>query len=90
MLLVAILLVGEHQEPSISRIKKVIEYIKENNVSNIYFEELSEGQISTMISEETNSKSKVFNTLHNVTQLEIDTNQDYVSIMKDNLNKIIN
>ena len=42
-----------------------------------------------MISEETNSKAKVFNTLHNVTLEEIEKNQDYVSIMKDNLNKII-
>lgn len=81
---------GEHQEPSISRIQNVIEYIKENNMNNIFYEELSEGQVSMMISEETNSEAKVFNTLHNITDEEIAENQDYVSIMRDNLYKIIN
>ena len=80
---------GEHQEPSISRIKQVIDYIKENNIKNIYYEELSEGQISQMISEETDANSKVFNTLHNVTQEEIRENKNYITIMRDNLNKII-
>ena len=80
---------GEHQDPSISRIEDVIEYIKNNDIKNIFYEELSEGQVSMMISEETNSKAKVFNTLHNVTEEEIAENQDYVSIMKDNLYKII-
>ena len=80
---------GEHQDPSISRVQDVIDYIKNNNVSSIYYEELSEGQISQMISEETNAKAKVFNTLHNVTLEEIDNNEDYVTIMMDNLKKII-
>ena len=81
---------GEHSEPSISRIKEVIDFINKNNISNIYYEELSEGQISQMISSETNVKSKVFNTLHNVTKEQIENNENYISIMKDNLNKIIN
>lgn len=80
---------GEHSEPSITRIKEVIEYINENNVSSIYYEELSEGQISQMISEETNSVAKVFNTLHNVTLEEIHANKDYISVMRENLDKII-
>ncbi len=80
---------GEHQEPSINRIKEVIDYIKKNDVQNIYYEELSEGQISQMISEETEAKAKVFNTIHNVTQEEIEQNQNYVTIMKNNLEKII-
>ena len=80
---------GEHQDPSITRVREVIDYIKENNIKNIYYEELSEGQISQMISEETEAKAKVFNTVHNVTTQEIEENKDYVTIMRDNLNKII-
>ena len=80
---------GEHQEPSINRIQEVINYIKDNNISSIFYEELSEGQVSQMLSEETKAKAKVFNTLHNITYEEINQNEDYVSIMKENLNKII-
>ena len=81
---------GEHQDPSITRVQEVIDYIKKNDIKNIYYEELSEGRISQMISEETDSEAKVFNTVHNVTVEEIKENQDYVTIMRDNLNKIIN
>lgn len=80
---------GEHSEPSVARIKEVIEYMNNNNITNIYYEELSEGQISQMISEETGANQKVFNTLHNVTLQELDSNKNYVSIMRDNLNKIV-
>lgn len=81
---------GEHSDPSISRVKSVIEFINQNNIKNIYYEELSEGQVSQMISEETQAKPVVFNTLHNVTGEEIENKENYISIMKDNLNKIIN
>lgn len=81
---------GEHSEPSVARIKDVIEYINKNNISSIYYEELSEGQISQMLSEETKAEAKVFNTLHNVSKEEIENKENYISIMKENLNKIIN
>lgn len=80
---------GEHSDPSISRIEEVIEYINSNQISNIYYEELSEGQISQMISEETKANAKVFNTLHNVTLQELHANKNYVTIMRENLEKII-
>ena len=81
---------GEHSEPSITRIKDVIEFINKNEIKSIFYEELSEGQVSQMISEETQAKAQVFNTLHNVTQEDISNGENYISIMKRNLNKILN
>ncbi|MBR2289474.1 MAG: zinc ABC transporter substrate-binding protein [Clostridia bacterium] len=81
---------GEHADPSIARIKDVIEYINENRIAHIYYEELSEGQISQMISEETKTEAEVFNTLHNVTQEEIGKGENYISMMRENLKKIVN
>lgn len=81
---------GEHSDPSIAKIKNVIEYINKNNIPNIYYEELSEGQVSQMISEETKAKAVVFNTLHNVSQEEINDGKNYISIMKENLSKLVN
>jgi len=80
---------GEHSEPSVARIKEVIEYINQQKVASIYYEELSEGQISQMISEETVAKAKVLNTLHNVTQEEINHRENYITIMRSNLERII-
>lgn len=42
-----------------------------------------------MISEETEARAIVFNTLHNVSQEEIDNNENYITIMRKNLKKII-
>lgn len=71
------------------KIQKVVDFINENNIPAIYYEELSEGQVSQIIAEETKAEARVFNTLHNVTLQEINENKDYISLMEENLNKII-
>jgi zinc transport system substrate-binding protein len=81
---------GEGAEPSVSRIKTIIDLINEKNISKVFYEELSEGAVANMISEETNAKGVVFNTLHNVSNEEIEAGEDYVSIMRKNLEKICN
>jgi ABC-type Zn uptake system ZnuABC Zn-binding protein ZnuA len=42
-----------------------------------------------MISEETSATPLIFNTLHNVSKEEVEQGADYCSIMRENLNKII-
>lgn len=79
---------GEGSEPSVSKIKKVIDFINLNNIPKVYYEELSEGTVAQMLAEETNAKAVVFNTIHNVSKEEIEANANYVSIMRNNLEKI--
>lgn len=79
---------GEGAEPSVSRIKAIIDFIKENNISKVFYEELSTGTVANMISEETEAEAKVFNTLQNVSEEEIKKNISYVDIMKKNLEMI--
>ena len=80
---------GEGAEPSISRIKNVIDYINSNKIKKVFYEELSEGTVAQMLAEETQAKAVIFNTLHNVSKEEIQNNENYVTIMKSNLEKII-
>lgn len=79
---------GEEAEPSVSKVKEIIDYINENNISKVYYEELSEGRVAKMISEETSAKSEIFYTLHNVSQEQIDSGEDYISIMRKNLENL--
>ena len=75
---------GEGEDPSISRIKFVIDYINKNNIPVVYYEELSEGTIAKMISEETKAEKKVLYSIHNG-----DTEKDtYVSLMRENYNNL--
>ncbi len=75
---------GEGEDPSISRIKFVIDYINKNNIPVVYYEELSEGTIAKMISEETKAEKQVLYSIHNGEPGK-DT---YVSLMRENLNNL--
>lgn len=71
---------GEGQDPSIAKIKSVIDYINNHNLPVVFYEELSEGAVAKMIDSETEAKSLVFYSLHNA-----DTEKDsYVSLMEEN------
>ena len=71
---------GEGQDPSIAKIKSVIDYINNHQLPVVFYEELSEGSVAKMIDSETKAKAAVFYSLHNA-----DINKDsYVSLMEEN------
>ena len=71
---------GEGQEPSIAKVKSVIDYINNHNMPVVLYEVLSEGSVAKMIDSETKAKSSVFYSLHNG-NIEEDS---YVLLMKKN------
>ena len=80
---------GEGEDPSIAKVKSVIDYINKHEMPVVYYEELSEGTVAKMIAEETEAKALVLYSIHNGDP-EKDT---YVSLMKmnlDNLSKGLN
>ncbi len=79
---------GEDTEPSVYNVKKVIDYINENKIPVIFYQELSSGKIADAISSETNTKKLVMHTVHNVSQEDLNNNETYISIMKKNLENL--
>lgn len=75
---------GEGEDPSIAKVKSVIDYINNHNIPVVYYEELSEGTVAKMIAEETEAEALVLYSIHNA-DLEKDT---YVSLMKKNLENL--
>lgn len=75
---------GEGEDPSIAKVKSVIDYINNHNIPVVYYEELTEGTVAKMIAEETNAKPLVLYSIHNGTPGK-DT---YVSLMKINLENL--
>lgn len=71
---------GEGEDPSIGKVKSVIDYINNNNLPVVFYEELSEGTVAKMVGEETKAKSLILYTIHN-SDIEKDT---YVSLMNKN------
>lgn len=75
---------GEGEDPSIAKVKSVIDYINNYNVPVVYYEELSEGTVAKMIAEETEAEPLVLYSIHNA-NLEKDT---YISLMRKNLENL--
>ena len=79
---------GENSEPSVTKVKEVIDYMKENNINVIFYQELSAGKIADTISKETNATKLVFHTIHNASQEEINNGETYISLMQKNLQNL--
>ena len=75
---------GHGEDPSISKVKSVIDYINKHEMPVVYYEELSEGSVAKMIAEETNAEPRVLYSIHNGTPGK-DT---YVSLMKKNIENL--
>jgi zinc transport system substrate-binding protein len=71
---------GEGEDPSIAKVKSVIDYINKHNLPVVFYEELSEGTVAKIIGEETETSSMVFYTIHNA---DIE-NDSYVKLMNKN------
>lgn len=78
---------GHGEDPSIARVKSVIDYINKNNIPIVFYEELSEGTVAKMIAEETNTKPLVLYTIHNA-NTEGENPDTYVSLMEKNLENL--
>ena len=72
---------GEGEDPSIAKVKSVIDYINKYNIPVVYYEELSEGTVAKMIAEETQAKPLVLYSIHNG-NIEEDS---YVSLLEKNI-----
>jgi len=75
---------GHGEDPSISKVKSVIDYINKYDMPVVYYEELSEGTVAKMIAEETLAEPLILYSIHNG-----NSNEDtYVSLMRKNLENL--
>lgn len=72
-------------EPGPARMAEIIDFVRDNNVSAIFFEELGSSKTAETIAAETGVETLVLNPLEGITDEEQRAGKDYFSIMKDNL-----
>lgn len=72
-------------EPTPQRMAEIIDYVKENNVSTIFFEQSSGSKVAETIEKATGAKTKVLSTLESLTKEQVDNGDDYFSVMRQNL-----
>lgn len=79
---------SESTEASSKTISFLIDKIKENNVNVIFKLELSSGNIASTISKATDSKILTFNSMHNISKEDFDSEKTYITIMKENISNL--
>jgi zinc transport system substrate-binding protein len=75
-------------EPGLKKMEEIINFIKVNNVTTIFYEPLGSDSVAKTIASKTNIKVEVLNPLEGLTKEDIKNNEDYISIMLKNLKVI--
>lgn len=75
-------------EPDARRLSQIISFAKENNVKTIFFEELVSSKTADVIANEIKADTKVLNPLEGLSEEQIRNQEDYLSVMKSNLDAL--
>lgn len=82
---VAVTGLSSSEEPSVSRIAELKEFVTEHGISTIYFEENTKGSIAKALANEAGVSLEVLNPLEGLTKEQIAQGENYLSIMEKNL-----
>jgi len=75
-------------EPTAKDLISLTEQIKRDNISYIFYEELTSPKIAETLSRETSAKMLLLNGAHNLTKEDYEVGATYLSLMKVNLNNL--
>jgi zinc transport system substrate-binding protein len=75
-------------EPDPARMAEVIAFAQEHQIKVIFFEELVNPKVAEVIAKAINAKTDVLNPVEGLTDEQIASGKDYISIMKQNLTAI--
>lgn len=81
--------VNAETEPDAKKMAEIISYIKENNITTIFTEELIDPKVSNIIASETGCQVKVLSPIEGLSQEQVDNKADYFSIMEENLENLV-
>ena len=76
-------------EPDLKTIASIIDIAKERNINTVFYEYGESQRLSEMIANEINGKIKVIYTLENISKNQNKNNDNYISLMYENLKNIV-
>lgn len=76
-------------EPDPARMAEIIDFVKENDVKIIFFEELVSPKVAEAIARETGASTEVLNPIEGLSDEEINAGDDYFSVMEKNLTQLV-
>jgi zinc transport system substrate-binding protein len=85
---IAISGISPDEEPSTQKLVKITNLIKAKNIKVIFFESLVSPKLSETIASETGAEAMVLNPTEGLTKDEVQSGQNYLTIMRQNLNNL--
>lgn len=71
-------------EPSIATVKRLIDYVRDENINSVLFLEFSNGRVAKLIAEDSKAKIAQFYSCHNITREQFINGETYISLMEHN------
>lgn len=81
--------ISAEAEPDAKRMAEITEFVKDNGVKVIFTEELLNSKIGDTIAKETGAKVLQLNPIEGLTKEQLEAGEDYISIMKKNLEALL-
>lgn len=75
-------------EPSAKTIAYLIDKVREEQISAVYYLELSSPRVAEIIGEETGAEPLLFHSCHNVTRHQFDSGVTYLELMEQNVKNL--
>ncbi len=76
---------SEESEPAASTVASLIDTVRAENITTVFYVEFSQHRIADTIAQETGAKTALLHSCHNVTRPEFDAGETYLSLMQKNL-----
>lgn len=80
--------VSAESEPDPARMAEIVTLVKEKGVNVIFFEELISPKVAQSIASETGAEVAVLNPLEGLSEQDIASGEDYISVMRKNLEQL--
>lgn len=77
--------ISPEEEPTPSKLAELKKYVKDHKISIIYSEETANKKVAETLSKEAGIKLEELNPLESLTEQQMKDGENYISIMKDNL-----
>lgn len=75
-------------EPGITTVTHLIDTVKEENIPVVFYLDFSNQAVANLLCEDSNAKSKVYHSCHNITKEAYNSGETYISLMKENAQAI--
>lgn len=80
--------ISPDEEPNPSRLAELKHYVEDHHVKVIYFEENASSKVAETLAQETGVSLEVLNPLESLTKEQLKAGENYVSVMRDNLDAL--